>query len=635
MIKFLFAKGCLIFAFSLILSIQAYAQEYIPTQDEALEHILGYISDDEERERVGELLQSLREQPLDLNRATGDQLVLLPFFDDFFVRNLLLYRSQNGGFRSIYDLKNVNGAPVVYLPLIEPYITVSVVNPDKVIPRRQRFYLGTETDLSRDVPFGDRWGTALYFQSHADTGWSADILADHDRAEPLRPLHKGIADHFSFSLTRQWGDSHTPSRPQLILGDFRINTGQGLVMGMSRSYFSSMESRQGVALLGRSVVRPHRSFREDGYLRGVAGSIPLSGMVGLSGFAGFEPLDAHVEGARIRTLYRTGIHRTSREQMYRHSARREVAGAYLSLDGETAGIGLLGVAHRYKGNAGELIYNPLPSGGVSALNSSLDWRFDLGDVMFWGESTIPLRQPLAIMAGASWYNDYWGRLTLTARRLAPEHSAPYAMPESRFSNGRNEKGINAMWHGEIARNTVGTVFCEYYEALTPDPRRRASRGSILSAHIDHRSYTHSLSVRWRGRWTDVGTKHTVRAVFDRAVSKGFLFRAAAHVAMSPKEALSKSFSIRLRYETDKLKCEGVLQAFDIKSHPLRAEAAYMPHKYYVPMLRGSGIRVILKSQISVSSRTTLSFRYSPTLYFRRPETTPAPLLDFSLVARLP
>ncbi|WP_148296738.1 hypothetical protein [Porphyromonas cangingivalis] len=74
---------------------------------------------------------------------------------------------------------------------------------------------------------------------------------------------------------------------------------------------------------------------------------------------------------------------------------------------------------------------------------------------------------------------------------------PYASPESRYSNARNEKALSATWHGEVGRGLLGTLYAEYYRSLVPDPRRRSEQGRLFSARLDYRHRDFMATIRWR------------------------------------------------------------------------------------------------------------------------------------------
>ncbi|MEL6277112.1 MAG: helix-hairpin-helix domain-containing protein [Bacteroidota bacterium] len=51
------------------------------------------------------VLDAYRKRPLDLNKATADELAELPFFNDIQVSQLLEYRQRMNGFLNQYELQ--------------------------------------------------------------------------------------------------------------------------------------------------------------------------------------------------------------------------------------------------------------------------------------------------------------------------------------------------------------------------------------------------------------------------------------------------------------------------------------------------------------------------------------------------
>ncbi|WP_025838279.1 hypothetical protein [Porphyromonas cangingivalis] len=103
----------------------------------------------------------------------------------------------------------------------------------------------------------------------------------------------------------------------------------------------------------------------------------------------------------------------------------------------------------------------------------------------------------------------------------------------------------------------------------------------------------------------------MRTTLDRTMSSGWTIKFGGQLSFRHLSALSKAVSLRLRYAQEKLQCEGGLHLFDARALPLRADAAYMPYSYYIPMLRGAGLRLITKVRLSLSPRTLLHLRYTP------------------------
>ena len=64
-------------------------------------------------------------QPLDLNRATAEQLVRLPGIGEAKAAAILAIREERGGFRSLDELENVRGIGPKLAAKLRPLLTVA------------------------------------------------------------------------------------------------------------------------------------------------------------------------------------------------------------------------------------------------------------------------------------------------------------------------------------------------------------------------------------------------------------------------------------------------------------------------------------------------------------------------------
>ncbi len=68
--------------------------------------------------------QSSVDTPLDLNRATVEDLVSIPGIGNVTAQRIVDYRSSNGKFGSVEELKNVKGIGAKKLEQMKPYLRV-------------------------------------------------------------------------------------------------------------------------------------------------------------------------------------------------------------------------------------------------------------------------------------------------------------------------------------------------------------------------------------------------------------------------------------------------------------------------------------------------------------------------------
>lgn len=83
-----------------------------------------YAALNESLEREQAPKDSASTKILDINKASKEQLVSLPGVGEVTAERILLYREGIGNFKSIDDLKNVNGITKKKFEQLKPFVTV-------------------------------------------------------------------------------------------------------------------------------------------------------------------------------------------------------------------------------------------------------------------------------------------------------------------------------------------------------------------------------------------------------------------------------------------------------------------------------------------------------------------------------
>ena len=592
----------------------------------AVEEVLALIEEDAERELVAERLERLLIKPLDLNAVTAEELSELPFLDDFAIRNILLYRSRHSGFRTIYELKNVQGVPLDRLPLLGSFLTAgplpyaSTSIPE---PARHDILLGSSVPIGSGQPSP----SFLLRYEGRQKEWQWHLAAEKDKGEPWLPIRKGGFDFLTASLF------YKGERWQAVLGDFRLTTGQGLLLGQSLSYFSSIEYSGTASALAKGL-RPHRSFRETGFLRGLSAKGRL-GDFSLTGFAGFEPMDARLEGTSLSTLYATGLHRTPDERLFRHTVRREVAGGYFAYDpGESLHFGVTAMAFRYKRASDGLTLLPADryGRGETTVIASADARYLAKRWMVFAESLLTGRkEAFAVQGGASYKSELYGNITLQARYYGRENYTPYGRPDGYSSTGRNERGIRFIWTGEVARWTTGTLYYDRFRSLDPGAKASNVLTARVSYLLDDNLFTaYARYIARQGspeRWT-----LTLRG--RRKMGQNLTLHAEPRLYGTKGEPVSFALSARTRYAKEPFVCDLSVQYFDLKGRTvMRGYSAYMPLMYGSQMLRNGGWFFSGGFRYAITEALKLNFRASH-LYYTKGALPGTTLAEVSLMLKV-
>lgn len=590
----------------------------------SIEILLRMMEDEASQAQLQEHLERLLLAPLDLNSADKEELGLLPLMDDFFIRNLLLERSRRGGFKSVYELKEVQGAPS-QLYLLEPFLTV--VQPEEADDRSSvSLSLVTESDVT---DFRNSGG-AFRAMGESNRHLSWVLVGEQDRGEPFLPLRQGGVDFVSSTV--MYRRDFQRGALQVIVGDYKVTTGLGLMLGQATSYFTKMEAQGKAPPLATRTLRPHASFREYHYLSG--GGVEW-GMrrFRVTLFAGLEPLDARVEGMGIKTLYFTGKHITKAERLHRRTARREVIGGYLSYGNASLHLGVAGMLHRYKSSDGAVLLPPHRYPQAERLGSTAVDFYYLGQATrIFCEATIAPRERMAATLGASYRHDLLGEFTLNGSYSGIQRMDSYGTTLGYSSSGRDDMSVRLAWIGEVARNWTGRI---YLEGFTPISER--SHNGVANLQLHYRGGRRQAQGRLRMvKLATEPLRWTARWAVQEELSHLWRLRGSANLSQQTSSQLGWALSARAQYgRANALRAELGLHYFALpQGVGVRSDTPYMPLRPYAPMLFGEGLRVVGVLRYPVAPRLHFAARFSHTWYQREP-TTPLPsLLNLSLTYHL-
>lgn len=609
-------RDWIIFFLLVSVSFTTDAQSLSDEYQQSIRALQELVEGETEQIQMGELLESLARQPIDINRATREELSQIPFFDDFFVRNLLLYRSRNDGLSSIYDLKHVQGAPMSVLPLLEPFLTISRKATSKEY-RRRSLFVGSEMQLSEGKGKSPSAPPSLLLRNESIGKIGYYIGLENDRGEPFRPITQGITDHIGLSVygTRKLGTNNV----SFVFGDFRVNTGQGLLLGQSFSYFSALSAGTGAPTLYTKSLKPHRSFRERGFLRGASVDLHTSGGLEIMLFGGYEPIDARIEGDRIKTLYFGTLHRTAAERKYRHSAQLQTIGGYIGYDVQNLHAGLSSISYRYRSGHQTLWPHKLYPQSKSIQQYAFDASYMSDKWQYFVEYVPGQRGRTALQGGGRYFDDHFGSLTLQGRYFDEKHITPYGAGDTKTSTHRNEQGIRLMWHGELAMWTTATLLVDHFKSISGS----SSKSTILQGRVMYNDFRTTLQGYIRLYHKQTGDDRlSIRTTMHRKISEQIGLRVGAQLSSVSKSPLSYSLFSRIQYSGhDDLSAEIGTQYFNAAHGAFRANLPYMPYNYYNPSVRGKGLQVSGALKYSITPKVQM--RACIVHSFYDPKATPA------------
>ena len=277
-----------------------------------------------------QILQSLEESPLNVNRANLRELLQIPFLTEEMARSLIDYRREYGKFTTPAELLNIPLFNEELVNAISPYIRFSSV---KYVPRiRYRTQLATLLHQRRgDVEgrYADRWQLYQRVQWQPQDPINITAIWEKDAGE------KNWADFGSFSLQYNW----VAARSVLIVGDYNIAQAQQLTFG----------NAYGMPLLVNSFLpyrqqewqlRPKSDVDENAFMRGAIwlGEPHPNWLLAI--FASTNDLDATIDSGTVKSFYTAGLHRTATEQSKVNTVRENVLGLMLRYRFKNSYLGL-------------------------------------------------------------------------------------------------------------------------------------------------------------------------------------------------------------------------------------------------------------------------------------------------------
>lgn len=260
----------------------------------------------------------------------------------------------------------------------------------------------------------------------------------------------------------------------LTIGRFRMRSGLGLSLNNNFS-FGKIFSTPGITS-NRTTILPHSSRSDANYLQGVAGTISFGKSVNLTAFGSFRKVDATLtdDGTGIKTLLKTGYHRTDSELNRKHNASMSAFGMIAEYNDSHWHVGATAVFDHYSlpllplgdGKVTESnIYRMFSPSGSSHWNASIDYGYKLGKrIRIEGETGTGNCSQLATVNTLSW------RINKHVNLMGIQRYFPYkfySVLGRSFSEGgsnQNENGvyIGAGWSPNENFNLTGYLDVAYF-----------------------------------------------------------------------------------------------------------------------------------------------------------------------------
>jgi hypothetical protein len=621
------------------------------------------VEDEGIHEDVYENLVQLFAHPIDLNKASADDLRFSRILTEEQIKNIIAYRTEQGNFVSIYELQAVPGLDLQTLYRLAPFVRVTdpSTSLDQFFWQRIRkesesyFLFRYEHTLQRrkgfleDTDAEDRFEGSdgklyLRFRSSNPGDFSIGFTAEKD---PGETIHWAPARY-------QYGFDHLSMHAQvqnkgriknLIVGDFQHQYGQGLMLGGPLSMGKSGET---ITVVRKSNVGllPYTSAYETGYLRGLAGTVEVNRHVFVTGFWSRVKRDAHeasdsLDGPTITSFQLTGLHRNARESADRKKISEENIGTVLQYTNDLLDAGLMFHQTRFGATVDRTPapYNQFAFEGSHNSNAGIYINYTFLNVATFGEFARSLRGGSAWVAGALLSVTSRLDISILHRTFDRNFYSFYSGAFAEGSTSQNESGTYWGWKYRFNRKFTTTGYVDLfrfpwlkYRSYMPSAGHewlmkasyQPSRKVLLYAQLREEKKVRNYDGDPNLYQTTAGRKRNYAVVADYGIGQKFRMKTRAQFStFRSGSSFTKGSAIvqDVSIEISRIQVTARYALFDTEDYDNR-QYVYENDvwlAYSLPAYNGRGVRNYVLVEYKMNRHLTFWVRYSHTRYSDREE----------------
>lgn len=488
----------LLFLFFMLFASSLSAQKY-----DWNDFVEEYTSDVEraEEEELQQHLQELKElseHPLNINTATVEDFLQLPFLSEAQIEQIHAYIYLHGQMQTLSELRLV--------PLI-----------DDVTRRRLSLftYAEPEQDKGKDKlfshlrhDFSTRLDIPLYYRlgQQQENGYRGDPLYHRMRYQLGNSRHFQAGLRVEKDAGERYYDSYGAYAmlhdvgilDRAVVGDYRIGFGEGLVLGGS-----TWNSKSTPPLKTQGGIRPMAGMDETNFLRGAAVTLALSKHLKLSAFGSYRKRDATLTSeGEVQTLRTDGYHRTASEWERRRNVGSTVVGGNISWYNKGLHLGATGYWQKFSRalNPGSQQYRAIYPKGNAFGTAGMNYGYTRYRLSFAGETAYSTAGGgWATINRASWSINRRYTLSAVQRFYAYQYYSFYASSLAENSNAQNESGVLLHLQAEPLAGLQLTAYADFFHH--PWPRYRMTHSSTGQDFFLQGSYAvsrrHTLLARYQ------------------------------------------------------------------------------------------------------------------------------------------
>lgn len=608
-----------------------------------------------------ENLGAYANKPLNLNKASSDDLNIFGLLTPIQIQSLLTYRNELGNLISIYELQAIPNFDLTTIQQILPYVTVGnelvgkedflsrLTKGDATIYSRFRRILeaqeGYETD-NDNAYLGDKNQYYFRFRYNYDTRLSYGITLEKDAGEEF--FSGSNPQGFDYLSAHFYARDLSKNIKAVAIGDYKVSLGQGLTIwsgfGFGKSAAALNIKRQSLPIL------PYTSVNENLFQRGAAATFRFN-KFSLTTFASSRNLDANIssidtsnfeeEIQAISAFQISGFHRNNAEIEDKKAIHQLLYGSSLAYRLQRGKIALNAVYAKYNATieTDNNLYNLNRFSGNELLNVSTDYEYTYRNLHFFGETAMSDNQGLATLNGLLVTTGKAIDFSILQRHFSTDFQTVLGNAFAESGSLNNESGVflgiqiylNRAWKISgyfdnwrhkwlkfgIEAPSVGS---EYLVQLTYRPNRSTEM------YLRYRNETKERNAVDNDSAIDFLVPHQktqLRFHLSSKLNHAFTIKSRVEFARYHNgiDAVENGFLVYqdLAYNADRFRFSTRFAIFDTDTYNARMYAyeSDLLYNFSVPAYYYKGSRFYFNCRYNVSKHLLLEARFARTTFYNR------------------
>lgn len=385
-------------------------------------------------------------------------------------------------------------------------------------------WIGQDVDIQTKGEKDEKWRILLTFRNVMDSSPSTllkmkgplssssriGLVLEKDRNEALWTTTG--PDYISAFVEKNFNNRLWQ---KIILGDYRIRLGQGLMLNnffRKGLVFGELQIPQWT---GRKLM-PYQSLDENRGLRGLATTWrrgPWNGVI----FASHRQMDARVDSNlnQVITMQYSGLHASESELNNKDRIWRTTGGASVGLSYNSLVVNLQVVA--FKNNiptsSSENLYQFFRDTTFSQLAASVDHQWSRGNWQWYGEFALQVHGGFSFVEGLLWNPHLQHRLAFMARGRSIDYDAQLSQSFFRAGFRGNEYGWFVGYQYRPGRHfhfvlNMDQLIYPWWTYLQ-SPYRQMNQILISAQWCRRRNYQLRAAIRLTERDQKISTEHDI------------------------------------------------------------------------------------------------------------------------------